>query len=106
MEVTARELPISKFALKALIELTGQPQLDVAILVMLQDAIEHRLEKINVDLEAYERRYGMSFREFEAQGQSGELTDSFSYEVEKDYFEWDSRVPRKRKLEETYRWLI
>lgn len=110
MEVTTRELPISKFALKALIELTGQPQLDVAILVMLRDAIEHRLEKINVDLEAYERRYGMSFREFEAQGQSGELTeltrDRFSYEVEKDYFEWDSLVTRKRKLEETYRWLI
>jgi len=106
VEVTTRELPISKFALRALIELTGQPQLDVAILVMLRDAIEHRLEKINVALEAYERKYGMSFQEFEAQGQSGELTDRFSYEVEKDYFEWDSLVTRKRKLEETYRWLV
>ena len=106
MEVTTRELPISKFALRALIELTGQPQLDVAILVMLRDAIEHRLEKINVALEAYERKYGMPFQEFEAQGQSGELTDRFSYEVEKDYFEWDSLVTRKRKLEETYRWLV
>ena len=105
MEVTTRELPISKFALKALIELTGLPQLDVAILVMLRDAIEHRLEKINAALEAYERKYGMSFREFEAQGRSGELPDRFSYEVEKDYFEWDSLVTRKRKLEEVYRWL-
>jgi hypothetical protein len=40
--------------LKAIIELTGQPQLDVAILMILRDAIEHRLEKINAALEAYE----------------------------------------------------
>ena len=105
MEVTTRELPISKFALRALVELTGQPQLDVAIMVMLRDAIERRLEKLNAALEAYEKKYGMPFREFEAQGRSGELPGRFSYEVEKDYFEWDSLVTRKRKLEEIYRCL-
>jgi hypothetical protein len=105
MEVTTRELPISKFALKAIIELTGQTQLDVAILMVLRDAIEHRLEKINAALEAYEQKYGMSFQEFETRGRSGELPDRFSYEVESDYFDWDSLVTRKRKLEEIYRWL-
>jgi hypothetical protein len=47
----------------------------------------------------------MSFQEFETRGRGGELPDCFSYKVERDYFDWDSLVTRKRKLEEIYRWL-
>lgn len=105
MDVMTGEVIIPKATLKALIEVTGQPELDVAILVMLRDAIEHRLEKIQSPLRAYEEKYGMTFEEFEAKGRSGELPDRFSQEVEEDYFEWDSLVTRQRKLEEILQWL-
>jgi hypothetical protein len=105
MDVMTGEVIIPKATLKALIEVTGQPELDVAILVMLRDAIEHRLEKIQSPLRAYEEKYGMTFEEFEAKGRSGELPDRFSQEVEEGYFEWDSLVTRQRKLEEILQWL-
>ncbi len=95
-----------KAALRALIELTGQPELDLAVLATLRDALEYRLEKIDEALEALERKYGMSFAEFEAQGRAQQLPNQFSYEVEQDYFEWDSLVTRKRKLQEFAEWLI
>jgi len=105
MDVTMDEAVVPKSTLKALIEVTGQPELDVAILVMLRDAIEHRLEKIQASLRVYEERYGLAFGEFEAQGRSGKLPDRFSQAVEEDYFEWDSLVTRQRKLEEILQWL-
>ena len=105
MDITMGEAIVPKSTLKALIEVTGQPELDVAILVMLRDAIEHRLEKIQSLLRVYEERYGLPFGEFEAQGRSGKLPDRFSQVVEEDYFEWDSLVTRQRKLEEILQWL-
>jgi hypothetical protein len=95
-----------KVALRALIELTGQSELDLALLATLRDALEHRLEKIDEALETLEGEYGMSFAKFEAQGRAQKLLGQFSYEVERDYFEWDSLVTRKRKLQEIAEWLI
>jgi len=106
MAVATHETLIPKVALKALIELTGQPQVDVALLMTLRDAVEHRLEKIVSALRDYEQKYGMTFQQFEIQARTGEMPDRFSYEKEKDYFEWDSLVTRKSKLEEIQRWLV
>jgi hypothetical protein len=106
MAVATHETPIPKATLKALIELTGQSQVDVALLMTLRDAVEHRLEKIESALRDYEQKYGMTFQQFEIQARTGEMPDRFSYEKEKDYFEWDSLVTRKRKLEEIQQWLI
>jgi hypothetical protein len=106
MVVATHETLIPKVALRALIELTGQPQIDVALLMTLRDAVEHRLERIESALRDYEQKHGMTFQQFEAQARTGEMSDRFSYEKEKDYFEWDSLVTRKRKLEEIQRWLI
>ncbi len=106
MAVATHETLIPKVALKALIELTGQSQIDVALMMTLRDAIEHRLEKIESALRDYEQKYGMTFQQFEAQARTGEMPDRFSYERERDYFEWDSLVTRKRKLEEIRQWLV
>jgi hypothetical protein len=96
---------IPKVALRALTELTGEPRLDVALLLTLQDAIEYRLQKINTALHTYEQKYGMSFDQFQARGQEESLPDQFSYEVESDYLEWDGLVSRKQKLEKIRQWL-
>ena len=56
MTVATHETLIPKVALKALIELTGQPQVGVALLMTLRDAVEHRLEKIESALRDYERK--------------------------------------------------
>lgn len=105
MPATATATPVPKVALRALTELTGEPRFDVALLIALRDAVEHRLEKIDAAIQAYEQQYGMSFEQFQARGQAEEIPDQFSYDVESDYLEWDGLMSRKRKLEKIRQWL-
>jgi hypothetical protein len=105
--MTATPTPtISKAALRALTELTGEPRLNVALLIALKDAVEHRLEKIDEAIDALEQKYGMSFEQFQTQGEEGKIPDQFSYAVESDYLEWDGLMSRKKKLEKIGQWLI
>jgi hypothetical protein len=97
---------ISKAALRALTELTGEPRLNVALLIALKDAIEHRSQKIDEAIDEFEEKYGMSFAQFQAQGEEGIIPDQFSYEVESDYLEWDGLISRKKKLQKIGQWLI
>lgn len=96
-------LPISKVALRALTELTGEPRFDVALHIALRDAVEHRLEKVNETIRGYERKYEMHFEQFQARGQAENLPNQFSYQVESDYLEWDGLMSREKKLEEILR---
>ena len=97
---------VSKAALRAITELTGEPRFNVALFIALGDAVEHRLEKIDAAILEFEQKYGMSFEQFESKGKEGEIPDQFSYEVEGDYLEWDGLISRKKKLEKIEQWLI
>ena len=102
-EQTAPAIP--KAALRALTELTGQIELGPALLITLKDAIEHRLSVIGVQIRAYENQYGMNFEQFQSSGRSGELQAPTSYRIERDYFEWDSLITRRKKLNDILQWL-
>ncbi len=104
--VASPPVPISKVALKALTELTGEPRFDVALHIALRDAVEHRLEKINEAIRGYEHKYEMPFEQFQAYGQAENIPNQFSYKVESDYLEWDGLTSRKKKLEKIKQWLI
>ena len=104
MSTATSGLTISKVALRALTELTGEPRFDVALHIALPDAVEHRLEKIDEAIGILEQRYGMPFDEFQARGQAEEIPHQFSYETESDYLEWDGLTSRKRKLERIRQW--
>ena len=97
---------IPKVALRTLTELTGEPRPEIALLITLRDAVEHRLEKIDAAIRAYEQKYGMSFEQFQNRGQTESIPQQFSYEVERDYLEWDGLISRKRKIEGIRQWLI
>jgi hypothetical protein len=105
MTLLSTASPIPKTTLQALTELTGEPRLNVALLLTLQDAIAHRLAKINADIQRLEGKYGMPFEQFESLGEQGKLPDRFSFAVESDYLEWDGLVSRKKKLENMAQWL-
>lgn len=106
MSTEAPPTTIPKVALRALTELTGEPRFDVALLIALRDAIEHRLEKIDEAIQSYEQKYEMPFEQFQDRGQAGRIPNQFSYEVESDYLEWDGLTSRRKKLETILQWLI
>ena len=46
---------------KTLLEITGEPRLEIAILDILKDAIEHRIEKIERELKRFEEKYHIAY---------------------------------------------
>lgn len=92
---------VSKRTAKLLKEITGEPRVDAAVLMTLRDALSHRLEAIEAEIEAFEDEHGMSFEAFEEAWEDGEIEDRRSYDVEKTYWRWEELVTRREKIEET-----
>ena len=82
---------------KTLMEITGEPRADIAILEIIEDAVEHRIEKISAEIKGLEEKYSMTFGEFKKRFEAGEIPEAFSYEVETDYLEWEGLVSRLNK---------
>ncbi len=99
-------MTISKTIEKVLIDLTGQPQPEVALQTGVRDILEHRLEKVNSGLKKYERKYKNTFLEFKKRWDENKIKDKYAYDVEKDYWEWESLYSRKIKLQEMSQWII
>ena len=95
--------PPFRNGIEALTELTGEPRVNVALLLALQDAVAYRLGMVHAAIAALEQKYGMSFEEFEAQGRAETISNQFAYDVERDYFEWDGLIRRKQKLRQLKR---
>lgn len=92
---------VSKRTAKLLKEITGEPRVDAAVLMTLRDALSHRLEAIEAEIEEFEDEHGMSFEAFEEAWEDGEIEDRQSYDVEKTYWRWEELVTRREKIEET-----
>ncbi|MBU1486782.1 hypothetical protein KKH56_01860 [bacterium] len=97
---------VSKATQKVLTELTGEPRVDVALRITLKDSIDHRLEIIEREISAFERKYKMFFKEFKHNWDEGKIPDKYSFEVERDYWEWEGLISRKGKIEGVKEWLI
>jgi hypothetical protein len=82
---------------KVLMELTGEPRIELAILDLVKDAVEHRIEKLEKEIKFFEKKYGMNFEEFKKRFEKNEIQNSYSYDVEMDYLEWEGLVSRVEK---------
>lgn len=97
---------IPKSTLNVLFDITGESRADVAINRILKDAIEHRMEKINKDIEKFKSKYHKeNFEKFREAWDKNEIEDRYSYEVERDYWDWEALVTRKKKLERVLKWV-
>lgn len=83
-----------------LLELTSRVDLDSALISTITDAIEHRMEKCDEEIRKFETKYGMKFEEFKEKWEKNKLPeDRYSYNVEKDYWEWEAAISRRTHLE-------
>ncbi len=81
-----------------LFELTDEGDLDSALFSTITDAIEHRIERCDEEIERFEAKHGMKFKDFEKKWENGEIKNKYSREVEKDYWEWEAAVSRRVHL--------
>lgn len=80
-------------------ELTGESHPDVAMLIVMQDAIAHRLEQIAMAQKRFEAKYGMTFEEYKKHWDTEDKEEYYSYETEYDFLEWEALGTRKARLE-------
>ena len=98
-------MTVTKSLEKILIDLTGEPRADVALHVALKDAVFYRLEIIESEIKRLESKYHLTFPDFKLKWEKGEIEQRYSYDVEKDYWEWEGLVSRRDKIEEISKWL-
>ncbi|MFQ5456596.1 MAG: hypothetical protein ACE5EA_10430 [Nitrospirota bacterium] len=84
--------------MKVLTDLTGEVKPETALREVLKDAVEHRLEKIDLKIKRFEQKYKFHFEEFDENYRKEEIPDQYSYEVESDYLEWEGLISRKRHI--------
>jgi hypothetical protein len=68
--------------------------------------IRLRLEEAREQREAFERRYGLEFQAFKEAWQEGLIENKHSYEVERDYWEWEAAVNDEERLKEMLETLL
>ena len=95
---------ISKPLYKILTELTGEERFDVALHLATKDLVRLKLQDAEQQIKTYEKRYGMPFEQFQQAWEKDQIADKYSYEVEKDYWEWEAAqtdLSRLREMLET-----
>lgn len=84
-----------------LIKATQAPDIDIALRKILSEYLDLKLKELQGQLKELKDKWGMSFEEFKAQCQRKEIgKDIYSYEVEKDFWEWERIETLKKHYEE------
>ena len=86
--------------------LTGQSRSDIALSLAIKDLVRLRLNEVQAQIAEFEKKYGMTFPEFQEACEKGKIQDPYSYEVEKDDWEWEAATTDLETLEEISQWLV
>ena len=89
---------ISKPMYHILCDLTREPRLEVALPLAIKDWIRLKLKETNEQREAFEQRYEMDFQAFKQAWQEGRIANKHSYQVERDYREWEAIMTDAERL--------
>jgi hypothetical protein len=84
---------------RLLTELTGESRPDVAMLIVLKDAIAHRLEQIASEERRFESLYHQSFSDYKRHWEMEDKPEDYSLDAESDYLKWEALETRKARLE-------
>lgn len=76
----------------------GGQRFDVALHLATKDLVRLRLKEAEQNLKAFAERYGTSFEQFQRAWEEGRIADKHSYEVEKDFWEWEPAHTDSLKL--------
>lgn len=83
-----------------LIKATRSKDIDDAFRRVFSDYLALKLETFTETIEAFTKRWGMSFDEFKKHFKEGSLKkDSYSFDTEQDFWEWEEAETLKKHYE-------
>ncbi len=98
-------LVLPKETAQALVDLTGETQVDTALTVIMREYARQQLAKLQTELQEFERKYGMSFEAYRRIWNSENREDHYTFEAENDYLMWEGAVTRHKRLSKSFAWL-
>lgn len=87
------------------IQLTGESDINDALSKIFKDFYQLKIQSLKEKISKYEKKYGMSFTDFEEACKNGKIENPYSYEIEKDNWDWDASIIEAEDLMEYEQWL-
>ena len=91
-------ITISKSIHRVLASITGENRADVALELATKDLLRLKLKEVEERIKEFESRYQMDFGKFKGAWDSDKIANKHSFEVEKDYWEWEAAVGDEKKF--------
>jgi hypothetical protein len=91
---------ISKPIYRVLSDLTQESRVEVALPLAIKDWVRLRLKEAREQQETFKQRYGMEFNAFKQAWHEDSISDKHSYQVERDYWEWEAAATDEERLQE------
>jgi hypothetical protein len=92
------ETNVSKPIHRILSDLTGEERFDLALQLATKDLVRLKLKEAEDLLANFEQRYKMKFVEFKRAWEKSKVADKHSYDIEKDYWEWEAAESDSKRL--------
>lgn len=87
-----------------LIKTTGAKDIDHAIKTVFTDYLDLKLGNLHETIKAFEAKWGMDFNTFKQRMKDGSLEkNSYSFEVEDDFWKWEEAETLKEHYEQLKR---
>jgi len=83
---------------KELLEYAEGDNLNEKLVKLIVSDLETRLHVCTERLYEFEKKYGSNFQEFKEAWEIRTTSEKYSYEIERDYFEWESLDDERRLL--------
>lgn len=100
MRDTSSTVTVSPRVGVLLTQITETPDLETALWKVLSEHIDLKTRILRQRIEAFESKWGMTFEEFSARCEAETLgQDSYAYEVESDFWEWEEAETLLRHYE-------
>src|SRR5712692_10146160 len=89
---------VSDKVLKVLEDFSSGVDLAAKLEHLTRESLEHHLHACNEALSRFEVKYGLTFADFAQAWQEGRVPNKHSYEVERDFMEWEAHQQEKEDL--------
>ena len=89
---------ISKPIYQILAYMTHTSRMELALPIAVKELVSLKLKETAGEIRAFEQRYGTDFEAFESAWHQERIPNKHSYEVEKDYWEWEAAVSDYEQL--------
>jgi hydroxymethylpyrimidine pyrophosphatase-like HAD family hydrolase len=103
--MVTKSVSLSNPIYEILQQTTGDADVNGALSKILRDFFQLKIQALEEQNANYEKKYGMTFADFDEAMRSGKIENPYSYDIEKDNWDWEASITEIEDLMEYEKWL-